>query len=222
MKTLAQFALLVVNLICIQSVSAQISSEQNPEVRIIYGSLLEKEIRGDLPKETVDKLPIPDRRAIEENIEIDKQQWKVYEDRIVTEIQKTLGLKFKQNTLDVYRVSSFDVTFSDPLLISMSYSKKGFVRALTHELLHRLLTDNTKKAPVDEIWEEMFPGETTLTRNHVLVFAVITHLFTDVLYEPGMLARERAVGDPEYARAWQIVDERGYEKIIRDFRAYYE
>lgn len=192
-----------------------------PEVRMQYGGFLERMVESDLPKETLRNFPSIDESTVRKSMQSDQAVWKSYESRVLQEMQGVLDLAFKQNIIDVYRISRFDETFSDPMVISTTYSGKGFVHALAHELAHRLLTDNTKNIPVSEILENMFPGEPELTRNHIVVFATLTYIFTDVFSEPGMLRHERTPGTWEYQRAWQIVDERGYREIITEFRSHY-
>src|SRR5919199_1161053 len=62
--------------------------------------------------------------------------------KILLSMTETLGSSFRQNIIDVYIAPWFHA-FSDPLVIGVTKEPDVFVDTLTHELLHRLLTDNT-------------------------------------------------------------------------------
>lgn len=71
-----------------------------------------------------------------------KKAWRPYEQKIILNMTELLGLSFRQNILDVYIAPWFHA-FSDPLVIGVTKEPDLFVDILTHELFHRLLTDNT-------------------------------------------------------------------------------
>ena len=179
-------------------------------------------IENDLPKDTVGRItPLSDEKFAARKkayIEI----WGKYGETILSKMQAELGLEFEENVLNVYLVSLYDNSHSDPITISMEYEPEMFLEVATHEITHRLLNFNTKHVDVVAIWTGMFPGESRLTRNHVVVFATLTYLFVDVLNRPDLLKDERDSIDADYRRAVEIVDARGYKNIITDFRKHYE
>ncbi len=193
-----------------------------PAVNISYSNFLEEMIAADLPDNETGRFPVLSDEETERRTNIFVADWKIHEKEIVSSMQDVLGLQFSENSIPVYLVSRYDTAFSNPLIVSLRYERKQFVPVLVHELAHRLLTTNTKKVPVGTIWSKMFPKESQLTRNHVLVYATLQYVFLDVLHQPEMLASERKIKHPDYVRAWEIVDRRGYKNILAEFRKYYE
>ena len=68
--------------------------------------------------------------------------WKPYETKILNGLSDTLELNYRQNIIDVY-IAPWFRAFSDPMVIGVMQEPDLFIDTLTHELTHRLLTDNT-------------------------------------------------------------------------------
>lgn len=191
-------------------------SERVPEIRIHYGYFLDK-MSCDAPLS---------ENEITERMNANINAWHPYEQEVLVRMQRIIGLTFRQNVIDVYLTSRSDETFSDPLVVSLKNSGKngrGFLREMSHELVHRLVTDNSERVNGAQVLDEMFPEETSrVTKNHVIVFALLTYLYSEEIPEPKLLEHERDVGDPEYVKAWQIVDAIGYKNIIEEFRRHYK
>lgn len=155
-----------------------------------------------------------------EKVETFNNEWKKCEVRLLSAICEILQLEFKQNTIDVY-ISSGLRSFSDPMVISHKFSPEEFPDILLHELLHRLISDNTKDTwkKFGKEWDAKTPGEERLVLNHILVHAVSQHVYLDVLNDPVRLDRDIAncQKNPPYARSWEIVKEKGYKNIIKEF-----
>ena len=99
-----------------------------------------------------------------------------------------------------------------------------FLSLLTHELLHRLLTDNTKKIDVGAIWKEMFPNVSNRkVRNHIVLHAVLKELLLSVFKDKKELERIITFDQKfePYKKAWDIVEEKGHKAIIDEFKSYY-
>jgi len=88
-----------------------------------------------------------------------------------------------------------------------------------------LISDNTTLTleKIIDFFEKVYPDHNQRTRNHILVHAGHKHLYLNVLKEPRRLTRDIASckDAPDYAKAWEIVEERGYQKIIDEFKARY-
>lgn len=154
--------------------------------------------------------------------------WAPYETQIITAMCEMLGIEFKQNIIDAY-VLPMNYSFSDPMIISTKYEPDRFIEILTHELIHRLLTDNTssldtKNGQLLKIWKELFGEEhSTITLVHIPVHAVLEYIFRDTLKEQKRLERdiESCQKHEDYTLAWGYVQSHGYKKIIDSLRSSY-
>jgi hypothetical protein len=164
------------------------------------------------------------KRRVKEYI----QAWQPYESRILSGMTETLGLSFRQNIIDVYIAPWFSA-FSDPMVIGVTKKPDIFVDTLTHELIHRLLTDNTATpytAPLLPEWEKLFGKQPTIVQLvHIPVHAVHKAIYLDILREPSRLQRDiknnEEYGAVDYIEAWSYVEKHGYKTIIRKLRKLY-
>lgn len=197
---------------------------KQPEIRIRYGWHLDEffrqfvEIGSKIKKDNYSS-----RAEIELKIRAYKRAWGNIEKVILAGMSNVLGLEFYQKIIDVYVVGRAR-SVSDPLIVSSHFAPDEFCDVLTHELIHRILTDNTKRPDVGSIWSKMFPRESRLVRNHVLVHAVHEYLYREVLKDISRLNRdiEKCNEYPGYKRSWEIVKETGYQQIIERFRGFYK
>ena len=150
-----------------------------------------------------------------------QQAWRPFETKILGGMTNILGLSFKQNIIDVYIAPWFNA-FSDPLVIGVTLEPDVFVDILTHELIHRLLTDNTT-VPDDALllieWRQLFGEQNSFGMTvHIPVHAVHKAIYLDVLKAPERLERDVANNQKnnatDYLNAWNYVDEHGYQEII--------
>ncbi len=190
-----------------------------PEVRIGYGGLLDAAFSG-LSKESVGQAP----EEAKEKIPLFQAEWNKHEIKVLQGMCEILDLEFYNKVIDVYVVGAHVNAMSEPLIIDARCTPDVFVDILTHELLHVLLIDNTKKVAVRKIWQEMFPE--AIDRKslyHVLVHAVHKEIYLNVLNAPERLERnlKRNFGWKSYEDAWNIVEKRGHMEIINDFKSRY-
>lgn len=140
-----------------------------------------------------------------------------------------LNLEFNQNIIDAY-VLPFSNSFSDPMIISTKYTPNRFIEVFTHELTHRLLTDNTKLGTVGDKkllphWEQLFGNEYSFVALvHIPVHALIKYIFLDVLHEPERLEHdiELCKKSPDYTLAWEYVQAHDYKDIITKLKEQYD
>lgn len=190
-----------------------------PEVRFKYGWLVADAASVTLNEKWGDGTPL---KSVEEYEAIARQYqdwWLTVGDTILRAMMDTLQLEFRQNTLDVYVVPWF-YAISDPLIVGPTFkSQDEVINLLTHELVHRLVTDNTKAEYGEnmiEDWRTLFGDLTFNTLTHVPVYAVIKKIYLEVLERPDLLQKEaQSIGeDKEYAEAWAYVEQQGYQTVI--------
>lgn len=149
--------------------------------------------------------------------------WKDQE-QVLFFMQDVLCLNFYMDTIDVYVVGSMKGAISRPLLISSTVGVVDFLDILIHELLHNLIADSRQKIDVVDILSKLFPTESRLCKNHIVVHAMMTKIYTEFLKIPDRLRviRERDADAPDYMRAWAIVDAEGAEAVLEKFRNFYK
>ena len=132
--------------------------------------------------------PVPSWEGIQERIDKNSEIWRKGEKEIVTAMQKIVGLNFYQNIIDVYIVYGWKSAFSSPMVLSMRYEGEEFIDVLTHELLHRLITDNIQKKKYKEWLSETYPEVTDKsTLNHIAIHAIHKEIYLNVLKRPDRL-----------------------------------
>jgi hypothetical protein len=160
-----------------------------------------------------------------------RAEWSKYESKIITALQKALGVGFYKPVIDV-NCAPFFRPKSDPLIMNFKNFPDKFVDELTHELCHVLLTDNTKnqdhsykkRANLLDIWKRLFGQHDTGVLVHIPVQALMKHIYIDVLKEPSRLDRDKkdseSFGDA-YVGSWEYVEEQGYKEIIAKLKKSY-
>lgn len=154
------------------------------------------------------------------------EAWRQYEQKILGGMCEALDLEFRQNIIDMY-VAPFQQSFSEPMVIASRTPADRAASVIAHEVLHRLLTDNTKVQPDDLLandWWDMFGKEHSfVTVVHIPVHALLKHLFLDILNEPELLKRDIDEQESnDYRLAWQYVQENDYKAIIQKLQNSYE
>ena len=157
-----------------------------------------------------------------------KKAWQPYEEKILRGMTETLELSFRHNIIDV-NIAPWFHAFSDPMVIGVMQEPDVFIDTLTHELLHRLLTDNTAIPHETQLlpeWEKLFGKQHSFTLLvHIPVHAVHKAIYLDVLKEPKRLERDIAnnkkYGSEDYVGAWDYVEKHDYREIIKKLRKSY-
>lgn len=156
------------------------------------------------------------------------EAWALDGTTILQAMCEQLDLEFNQNIIDAY-VVPFGHSFSDPMVISTKYTADRFIDVFTHEIAHRLLTDNTKyDTNLDDrllpAWKEMFGDEHTfVTLVHIPVHAMLQYIFIDILNEPERLTRDQEACKQfeHYDLAWQYVNTHDYKRILTSLKELY-
>ena len=202
--------------------------DDRPQIRIRAAWLLQESISRltdePRPPESVS------RDWIAESVVEYQKAWRQQEAKIMLGMTEILGLSFRQNIIDIYIASGLG-TFSDPMVISPRLEPDRFVDTLTHELLHRLLTDNTTISGRVQLlpeWRKLFDVQdrTRLMVVHIPVHAVHKAIYLDVLKAPKRLERDidwsKRHETSDYIDAWDHVDQHGYQAIIDQLRRLYD
>ncbi len=194
-----------------------------PEVRWKNPNLLLGAIRRD-----IEPAYKGEEYKLDEQFALDTMQryydtWAPYEQKVLAAMCELTGLRFRQNIIDVY-VAPFYNSFSDPLFLATKYESDRVVEVLAHELMHRLLTDNTDNhylASFSDEWRKMFGDEHTWnTLVHIPVHALMQGVFEEYVKEPGRIVRDKHEYEnyPDYKAAWDYVEQVGYKTIIAKLR----
>lgn len=200
-----------------------------PEIRFKHSWLLIGAIYDDIKlayEKPNDELYKLSDGFIAESLERYGKAWRPYERKIIHGMCDILGLEFRQNIIDIY-TAPFYHSFSDPMFIATKYDDKRIIEVLTHEILHRLLTDNRQtKFETNWLieWKQLFGDKHSKnTLIHIPVHAMIQALFDDVLKEPERAERDKQLNAnyPDYHAAWQYVEKVGYQHIVDQLRASY-
>lgn len=198
-----------------------------PQIRIKNAWLIREQVSTHLHKlwGSEDK-PMANDKQMDEIVQAYRDAWEPYEQKILAAMCEELGLSFRQNIIDVYIAPWFHA-FSDPMIIGVIHKPDRFVEILTHELLHRLLTDNNE-SPDDtkyrQYWAKLFGNDhTSRALVHIPVHATLQAIFDDHLHEPQRTVndRERCKEWPAYDAAWKYVEQEGYREIIGKLRQQY-
>ncbi len=200
-----------------------------PEIRIKDAWLLRENASRHLHELWGKDKTLADDDWMEKRVADYRKAWKPFEKQILTSMTDLLDLSFRQNIIDVHIAPWFNA-FSDPMVIGVIKEPDQFVDILTHELLHRLLTDNTSIPHETMIlveWQKLFGKEHTFgTLVHIPVHAVHKAIYLDVLNAPERLERDIAgikkIKATDYINAWGYVDKHGYLEIIEKLRASYK
>jgi hypothetical protein len=202
---------------------------RTPAIRIKKAWLLRKNASRYLHELWGKDKTLADNDWMEWKVGEYKKAWQPYEQKILLSMTETLGSSFRQNIIDVYIAPWFHA-FSDPLVIGVTKEPDVFVDTLTHELLHRLLTDNTTIPYETDLiaeWRKLFGNNHNFkVLVHIPVHAIHKAIYLDVLKEPERLERDIANNKKHeaeaYVAAWEYVEKFGHEEITKQLRESYE
>lgn len=203
-----------------------------PEVRIYFSWLLYEKVSVHLAKLfAAENDKIVSQETADQYAENYRQEWAKYSSKILPALVEALGVEFRQNIIDV-PCAPWVHSMSDPLIMSFQFFPDQFVDALTHELCHVLLTDNTtysiksteREVNLRDLWAGLFGQEHDFnTLVHIPVHALSKYIYVDVLHDPSRLKRDiqTVKDDPPYKAAWEFVEEGDYKHIINQLAESY-
>lgn len=187
------------------------SMEKYPEIIIQYGRLIDPvftfycQNNPELKKFGWNKWVPPTKEELEKRVESYKEEWARY--NMVQGISSVFGISFKRDVIDVFIVSGISRACSNPIIIKSGFKPKEFVVTLTHELIHRILTEN--KIP-RVVYDE---NESDTTNNHVIVYAVLKKILSEELWNIAIQPRSKSPS-PDYVKALEISEKMGPDNAI--------
>ncbi len=202
-----------------------------PKLRIKFSS-----IYNNLHKEYlyysagVDKEYYPSNEDVESKITDIKDFWEKYNDDAMEAISKTCNLEWKEDSIDCYIVGRAR-PFSSPMTISLYRPKRNDVDferirdVLIHELIHEIVDQNLIKENFPYI-EKNFSSEEHGTKVHIFVLAIYSIVLREMNLEERIeldkeISRKNKF-NPEYSRAWEIINQISPDSIQQKFLDYIE
>ncbi len=169
-----------------------------------------------LVRKEIGKRP-SEKFLISQIIKVEKL-WRKREKAILTEISKAVGLPWNEKQINIYATWGSG-WFSKPLTLSMQKEPEWLFHTMTHELIHRIWSENNNWDKISPRWDKLmdkYKKETINTRIHIPVHAVHKHIFLK-FFGQKTLAKEIADMKKykDYSRSWKIVERDGYKDIIR-------
>jgi hypothetical protein len=196
-----------------------------PEVLVTYSRIYNLVLSGYHGRE----LALTDiKRGRRQAAKIQKE-WDAHSGRILPEMTRISGLRWKRKEIRAYVVSSVRYPFSEPLTLWIGEKREnldGQVTSMVHELAHTLFDDNDKM--LAGYWKRLrasLAGETDSTIVHVPVHGLMVETFRAVFgndcerYLKQERWWERSKANPDmkesYSRSWNIVKEEGAAKVMK-------
>lgn len=203
--------------------------ERLPIIRIKDAWLLRENASQHLHELWGKGRKLADDHWMEQRVVEYQKAWKPYQTKVLNGMCDTIDLRFRQNIIDVY-IAPWFRAFSDPLVIGVMQEPDIFIDTLTHELIHRLLTDNTSIPHETKLlgpWQKLFgKNHSFRTVVHIPVHAIHKAIYLDVLNEPKRLKRDmegnKKFDATDYVKAWDYVEKHGYKEIIKSLRESYK
>lgn len=163
-----------------------------------------------------DKIPV---KTIEKYIKDVEKIWEKIETKVLNEISKFSGLKWTERKIKCYVLRS-GRCFSDPLTIPYFKDKRDFIDVLVHELIHQVQIQGADNFP---LWlqyiKKKYPKESRLVIGHIFLHSVHKKIYLK-LFDKKRLEHDLKISEKyhDYKRAWEIVEEKGVDDIIKRFK----
>lgn len=187
-----------------------------PEIIFKYSRIYDQNWKEwiKLYKHKDKEYPLPQK--VQNFIKKVERLWRKDEKKVLEEISKITGLKWKEKTIVCYVVGNCTV-FSDPLTLRVYKEPDYFIDALIHELIH--YGDPSQSSRVWKYFNQKYKKESARTIAHILVNAFHWHIFLKFYGEKRLQEWAKFLSVmPFMKRSWEIIREEGYWNIIDDFR----
>ncbi len=137
-------------------------------------------------------------------------------EKVVEAIEKMAKRPFPYSVVNVNMVWIVHRTEAQAMIFPVSLSVDEFIILLTRELMHLSWPLYTAE------FEEKYKNETPIVRDHIIIHAMLQHLWCDVLKRPDYLEMSKARSDrhstDDYTKAWEIVEKEGYMNVLNYIR----
>jgi hypothetical protein len=135
---------------------------------------------------------------------------------IIDRISSLTGIQFPTTAI-VYILRSWPndntkfTAISNPLILTVDRPFDESMNLLIHELIHL----NIKGSDASRSISLLFPNDSVMTRNHVIVHAILEQVLISV-YDKGRVDLDKLMCEEwvDFRRAWEIVKEKGSSDII--------
>ncbi len=146
-----------------------------------------------------------------------KELWEKWGNEIITELNQVTKLEWMDASIRCYVTHGIPVSFSHPLTLKVNEIDVMF-DVLVHELIHRLLNnpdhpEKFKQAKHKFIKE--YENESRTTKVHILLHTLHSHILMKFFDQNRLKRATEFVKNPDYVRSWEIVNNLGYENIIK-------
>lgn len=149
------------------------------------------------------------------------------EDRIVSHLSSLTGVQLPY-PVEACIIGGLFVPMSFPLIIPITDHKStkltanDFTHHCIHELTHRFLAPKEEVPWIRTYWDQMYiryAPESADTRNHILVYALLKLTLPTEVNSACWEACQKIIL-PDYQRAFDLMQERGAEDCLAEFRSF--
>ena len=168
-----------------------------------------------LMKET--KYKTVDDKIIDSFVLNIKKEWVKNGPKILKEISKITKLKWREKEIVCY-VSTGVTPYSDPLTLNL----KSNIHTLSHELIHRILSEPENNKLIDKNWMKFMKGyknELKVTRVHIVIHAIHAILLKNLFGNKVLEEEKASVKDKNYIRAWKIAEKVSFKSIVEQLNS---
>ncbi len=194
-----------------------------PKINFIYSWVYDNHWREVYKKEK----DYPSERKIRNYIEKVEKLWKKKDKKILEEMAKISGLKWKDKGINCYVVGRCR-PFSCPLTMPVYLKYPDyFIDVLIHELFHQLFIQDetfvrngrTKSKKVWDYFFRKYKNESLVTKIHIPLLAMHKYIYLK-FFDENRLERdkEQIKRLKDYKKAWEVVEKEGYKNIIKNFK----
>ncbi len=198
-----------------------------PKLFITYAYPLDNGRRKLFTQKNLDYYPT--QEEVLEKINEWKKIWEEINtgDRVFAALTEITGVNFPHD-LELYVYGAGLGHMSSPLMMQI-IDKDGkvlddnhFKEVVIHEIIHRFVHNFENNPGITDYWNkirEKYSNESTLTQNHIIVYAVLKVALIK-------LFGEEKIGEfmhpehPDYVRAVAIVNEKGAETLVTQFKGF--
>jgi hypothetical protein len=157
----------------------------------------------------------PSEKVLEQHLLKTNREWAKLGTKILTEISRVTKLNWYEKEIVCYL--TYGVTpYSDPLTFNI-YSD---IDTLTHELIHRILSEPENQKRLNRNREKLmrkYTKESQKTKTHIRIHAIHQVVLKNLFGEKRLsLEKKKFIHYKDYVRAWEIVEKDGSENIINE------
>lgn len=192
-----------------------------PTIQFRYSWVYDQNCVGWSKDSDTEQDHYPTYEEIQDFIQTITPMWNDVSKQVLTELSHVTGLPWHKEIIDCYVVGSI-IPFSDPLTIPVyATAPDYFIDVLVHELIHQLFTQGNNLERAANAWEyidEAYNAESNITRIHIPLHAIHAHMYQTFFSEERLQRDIEWISyEPNYKRSWDIVLEKGYQSLLKEF-----